>query len=161
MLTPTVANGKLGNYIEYLVSLTDCLGQRRTLTAEAILFDIDGRANIGLSDSNSLAYTLTAEGTTIRGELVEVSGSDLFGTTKVGYFHNETDKPVTVSTATRSIKIRIDLLGRVYSARSSSTSPTPAPTATNQPLPTFVIPTYLRFGKAEPVRKDVTFSANP
>jgi hypothetical protein len=147
LLTPKALNGQPGNYLEYEISLTDCTGQRRQLTANSIFFDTDTISN-GAGSGNPLRYTLTADGVAVTGVLVEISGSDLFGKTGPGYYYNRTDQAVSVQTTTTSVRLRIELMGQTFQSYGAP------PSAPQTPL---VVATFLRFGEATPVRKDVVF----
>lgn len=151
LLTPTTANGKAGNYLEYELSVTDCEGKKRTFAADVILFDLDAVTDL-VGKGVSLSYTIIDGKTFATGKLKEIQGSDLFGKIGKSYYHNETDQPVKISTETTSVRIRIDLLGMVV-APSEGTNGGPVVL----PSGPVTVATYLRFGKATPVRKDVVF----
>ena len=86
----------------------------------------------------------------INGDLDEVNGSDLFGNAGSIYYHYVTDKPTSTSTDGASITLRIELLGNTFAAADADID-------INLPPPSVTLATYLRYGKAAAVRKDVPF----
>lgn len=150
LLTSSVANGKQGNFIEYELSLTDCDGKARSFTASSVLFDL--LATTSLSGSKrSLPFTISANGEKTSGQLREVQGEDLFGNRGPKYYHHRSDEIIKFTTEVSSVRLKIQLLGLTAASMGSQTS---GPGFASPPV---TLPTYLRFGKAAVVRKDVRF----
>lgn len=146
LLTPSVANSTVNNSIDYEIAIADCKGTLKVFSAQSIQFDFD--ASFGqLGSGFTFPYTITSGADTITGVLTEVAGTDLFGNTGPTYYHYQTDKQVTTSTTSQTVRISIGLRGVTV------TSKIPV-----IPVPKeFTVKTYLRFGTAAPVAKDVTF----
>jgi hypothetical protein len=150
LLTSTVANGKQGNFIEYELSLTDCDDKVRSFNANTVLFDMLALTSLSGS-KKSLPFTISANGEKITGQLREVQGEDLFGNTGPQYFHHRSDETIKFTTQVNSVRLKIQLLGLSATSIDSQTS---GPGFSSQPV---TLPTYLGFGKAAVVRKDVRF----
>lgn len=145
LLTAETANGKAGNFIEYALSVVDCSGRPQPIVGEALLFDIDGVSpQVGLGEPLSfIAATPTEQ---VTGQLLEIAKTDLFGRTGDEYFHNRSDQPLNFKTPPLELRLRIDLGGRQYHLQ-----------APGSDLVAPLIPTFLRYGQAQPVQADVIF----
>ena len=141
LLTPSVKNGSPGNYLEYELSIADCSGNPRPLTAEKILFDIDATL-LGSGVNKPLSYQVTSTDNSLKGILQNIQGTDLFGRTGANFHHYATDQSINFATKATSVKLRIELAGLLM--RTTTTKGTTAP---NQ------VATYLRIGQASPVQQ--------
>jgi hypothetical protein len=141
LLTPSVKNGSPGNYLEYELSIADCSGKPRPLTAEKILFDIDATL-LGSGVNKPLSYQVASTDNTLKGILQNIQGTDLFGRTGANFHHYATDQSINFATNATSMKLRIELAGLLM--RTTTTKGTTAP---NQ------VATYLRIGQASPVQQ--------
>lgn len=146
LVTPEVKNGDPDNKIEYKISVTNCDGDKIKLQAKNILFDIEGISDQTKSD-DAFAFVVTADGADVKGTLQKVRGSDLFGNKGDKYYHNRTDKTLTLPEGTTELAFVIALGG-------SSHKPLPE---NGEGSADNVLPTYLAFGEAKVVRKDVHF----
>ncbi len=146
LLTPEVTNGDPANRLEYKISVINCDGEKIKLEAKNILFDVEGISDQASSDE-PLAFEASVGAMTIEGELEKVRGSDLFGNKGDNYYHNRTDKTLTLPEGTKELSFVIKFDG-------ASHKPLPdAGKATADNL----LPTFLAFGEAKVVRKDVHF----
>ena len=141
LLTPTVKNGSQGNFLEYELSIADCSGNPRPLTADKILFDIDATL-LGSGVNKPLAYQVASADNSLKGVLLNIQGTDLFGRSGANFHHYATDQSINFATKTPSLKLRIELAGLLM--RTTTTKGTTAP---NQ------VATYLRIGQANPVQQ--------
>ncbi|MBM4250709.1 MAG: hypothetical protein FJ146_01930 [Deltaproteobacteria bacterium] len=140
LLTPTLANGSPGNYLEYEIALVDCEGKARPLTANRILFDVDARFS-GPRVNAPLSYSVSLGSETVSGELTNIQGSDLFGRSGANLFHYATENKIDFGTKFNSLRLRIDLAGHQLK---STTGGTAGPND---------VATYLRFGDARAVEQ--------
>ena len=144
LLTPTVQNGKPGNFIDYEISVLNCLGKRQAIPAAPVKFDIDGEVE---EFGNNFPYTLKSGGSTVSGVLVEVIGVDMFGNAGPAYFHNKTDQSVALAANDVAI-LHIDLQGTFFDD----------PDGGGGAGATFQLGTFLGFGDATPIKQDVAFT---
>lgn len=144
LVTPEVKNGDPANAIEYKISVTNCDGEKITVEAKNILFDVGGVTDQAKSD-DPLPFVATVGTEEIAGELEKIRGEDLFGNKGDNYFHNRTDKTLTLPDGTTELSFVVKLEGASYKPLEGESS------ADN------VLPTYLAFGEAKVVRKDVHF----
>jgi len=146
LLTSTVQNNTPGNYIEYKLTVTDCMGKQIPFTAATVSFDIG--AAIGMQQN--LAYTITDAGNaanTMTGTLINIPGHDLFGNSGSNYYHYQTDKPVAFAAQANAIIVRVKLNGMSM-----------VPYGTNSAA---IMNTYLAFGATAPVTAPVTLTGSP
>ena len=141
LLTPAGKYGSPGNYLEYELSIVDCSGNPRPLTAEKILFDIDATL-LGSGVNKPLSYQVASTDNSLKGILQNIQGTDLFGRTGANFHHYSTDQSINFATKATSMKLRIELAGLMM--RTTTTKGTTAP---NQ------VATYLRIGQAIPVQQ--------
>lgn len=144
LITPEVKNGDPNNQLEYNLSVVNCDKEKVGLQSSHIQFDIDGVTDRA-GDGEPYPYIVTSGDLKIEGEIEEVQGSDLFGNTGENYYHNRTDKSLTLPEGTLVIKLTIKLEGSSFKPREGEAS------ADN------LLPTFLQFGEAKTVRKDVHF----
>jgi hypothetical protein len=137
--TQQVRNATAGEIIEYEIFVTDCNGKRLPINANYILFDID--AEVSQPTANSYTIENGPQGT-----MQVIEGVDLFGKAGPNYFHSRTDQTITINNQTKSAILKIGLLGERYSPIGNPGAPG-----------SFQLPTYLRFGNAQPVQQNVLF----
>ena len=143
LLTPTITNADQQNALAYEIFVTDCSGQRKSVDATTIKFDLDAIFD-HVAESQPLNYTVTSTDARTSGRLIQVPNSDLFGKTGPGFFHFETDQPFSLATAASSVTLTIQMAGRSFR---------PFKTATTGNYPQ--MQTYLSFGDATPVASAV------
>lgn len=149
LLTKDLTNYAV-NVVDYEIYLTDCDGNLKTLTSDFISFDVDAMA-AGIGKGIGIAYEISDAKTGAAlssGILSEVSGSDLFGNTGSQYFHYQSSQAVSVTSGSKSFKLRIHL------PAACCTKPLATDAAADQ-----LVDSYLKLGKAAPVKKVVLFKA--
>lgn len=146
LLTPEVKNGDDDNKIEYRISVTNCDGEKIKLEAKKILFDVEGISDKAKSEE-ALDFVAEAGETRLEGSLEKIRGEDLFGNTGDNYYHNATDKTLTLPEGTTEILFTIMLGGASHKPLQQN----------GEGSEDNLLPTYLAFGEAKVVRKDVHF----
>jgi len=149
LLSPLVQLGTPTSEIVYEIAITDCAGKVKNINAESISFDFDGEMG-GVGLGAVLEYRLIAEGVTHSGVLEARDGQDLFGNKGPDFFHFITSQKVSTSTKSSSVRLGISLVNKAVKPRGSA----PGVTSTE-----FKIKTFLKFGSATPVAKEVTFKS--
>ncbi len=136
------------NVVEYEVYLTDCDGKIKTLNSEFMSFDVNATA-AGIGKGIGLSYEISdskSGGSLANGTLAEINGTDLFGNAGSQYYHYQTEQPVKVTSGSQSFKLRITL------PAACCTRP-----ETGDPAGDQLIDSFLKLGKAAPVKKVVHF----
>jgi hypothetical protein len=153
VMTKQVANGQKGNYIEFSLSLSTCENQSKTFSGDLIYFDLDALTSLaGLGQK--LPFTLKAAAESQKGTFEEIQGEDLFGKKGPKRYHYRTEREITLQTAVSSVTMRIELLGMRVQGEQNAGNPTGNGSSMQ-------IPIYMRFGKASPVKAEITFEGNP
>ena len=143
-LTSLVDQTEMHREIVFELSLYDCPGTTAVTVSNEILFDIDG---ISTSLPEGLNYRVEGDGKILNGYLRTVYGSDLFGNSGE-FVHYRSDEKITVTTKSRTVRVTVDMSKEdVVSSRLGQISNMMS------------IPTYFKFGTAEPVRLDIRFTA--
>jgi len=147
LLSPLVVLGTNTAEVVYEISITDCTGKVKNINAETISFDFDGEIG-GLGIGAVLQYRLVAEGVTHSGVLEARDGQDLFGNKGPDFYHFITTQKVSTSTKASAVRLAISLANKDVKPRGL------APGASTGE---FKLKTFLKFGAATPVTKEVTF----
>ena len=113
LLTPTITNADQQNALAYEIFVTDCSGERKSVDATTIKFDLDA-IFYNVPENQPLNYTVTSTDARTSGQLLQVPNSDLFGKTGSGFFHFETDQPFSLATAASSVTLTIQMAGRSF-----------------------------------------------
>ncbi len=152
LLTKELPNYVPGNFAEYLIYLTDCNGKVQPLTSELMAFDVDATGG-AIGKGLALNFQITDDKAVkelAHGTLAEIPGTDLFGHSGTIYFHYESATPISVDAGAKSFRLRVGIPDACCAA-----------TGAADPAADQLIATYLRFGKAAPVKKVVKFRAAP
>lgn len=146
LLTAQIQNGAPNQIIQYQLSVLDCNGNLLPLTADKVLFDLEGV--VDPADERPLDYTITNTAGVIidQGQLQVVQGSDLFGNQGPHYFYDITDQPINVSAPTTRIIFNVSVSNIPYHRQSSTRYPKEE-----------IINSYLKFGDAAVVLQPVKF----
>ena len=148
--TAGIVNDSANQFLEYELSMEDCEGVVTPITANVILFDLDAESESG---AKPLPYQLKSpDGMPIsNGILASVSGSDLFGVVGPARFHHRTNNNINVPSTHRKVRLIVDL---------SFTNSQPLNSGLIGPVARAIIPSFLRFGQASPVKTLVPFITN-
>lgn len=142
LLTPAMDLATPGAFIQYEVFRTDCQGKVQMLTAEKIWFDLDA---YGIDQD--VSYIIGPQNQPgAQGILRRLEGTDLFGHSGPMWAHYETDRAITAGGTSSSVLLTIRLGGMAIAPRLQKTGRTAGSVS---------IPSFLRFGRALPVTKDV------
>lgn len=146
-LTGTLNQSQMNRRLTYELSLQDCPGTVPQTVAKVVSFDIDAQA----FSSAQLLFQAKDNGAVVSsGRLDNIQGSDLFGKSGAEYWHYRTDQTITVRAVSRTVVIEIDMSNMVIIAPFGG-----------QTTPLMTIPTYFKFGDAQPVKVDVQVTEHP
>jgi hypothetical protein len=142
LVTKEFRNGQSPQTFEYSISLADCKGKTRSLNETVVLFDMRaGVSNFG----KSLTYKILKDSSVLsEGVLESVIGRDLFGVEGQNRGHHRTSN-LKFGVPVESFLLSIDVSGVRVMPEGTQTDP----------IPNFMMDTYLRLGNAEPVTQPI------
>ncbi len=158
LLTSEVINGDPNNELKYEITLTDCDGNPKGLEAQYLLFDIKAllktynRQDTGEADVYTFSYKIESEDE-LNGDLTEKVGQDLFGQDGPQKLHWRSTGEFTFPKSDTSFIMTVSLNGLISFPEDGPKGFIEA----SQLQDEFMIDTYLRFGRALPVRVTVPF----
>lgn len=141
-LTGTVNQMASSRKLVYELSLYDCPGTVPQTVVQSVYFDVDAHTAGALGP---LPFSVVNGGAVqSRGFLSPVQGSDLFGKTGQNYWHHRSNQTISISAERRTVVFEVDI--------SDITIVSPI---FGNPAPLMTIPTYFKFGPAQPVRVNI------
>lgn len=141
-LTGTLDQRQTPRKLVYELSLYDCPGTIPQTVVQSIFFDTDAHTAAGLG---RLPFAVRSNGSFESfGSLNPVQGSDLFGKTGPNYWHHRSDQTISITAANRIVIVEIDVSNLIIIAPMFG-----------QAAPIMTIPTYFKFGPAQPVRVNI------
>jgi len=144
-LTKVVDQNSSRRVITYELNLIDCPGVTPVAIADLIYFDIDA----GTTMISALDFVATSASQSVRGQLIPISGQDMFGREQANAFHYRADQKLQIPATRGKVLVEINLGNATWNTFPGSAN------NSNQDLS---LPTYFKFGSAEPVRIDVLFT---
>lgn len=151
LLSESVENGVSGNFIEYEVAVTDCEGNNSMFLTGEILFDIDAVRVPANGGRPWVYYIKETSGTELyTGGLKENTGSDLFGNEGPDRYHKKTVQQVELSPDKSKVIFRIELDGDFFYESGAGR-------VASESSDGFQLDTFLKYGKAAPVKVPVSF----
>lgn len=150
LLTKSVKNDTPGEFVEYEISVSDCEGKAKTIRPDKVLFDTNSYTDAPMEAIRFEVRTVDGEDVAA-GQMEAISGKDLFGQVSETHFHYRTDKSVEFRTPETSFIFRVETGNGRLTATENGKDPDKA--EGDQ-----LIETFLRFGEAKPVKKDVLFT---
>ena len=158
LLTSEVINGDPDNELKYEITLTDCDGKPKGLEAKYLLFDIKAllktynRQDTGEADVYTFSYKIENEDE-LNGDLTEKIGQDLFGQDGPEKLHWRSTGDFNFPKSDTSFIMTVSLNGLISFPEDGPSGFIKASDLQDE----FMIDTYLRFGRALPVRVTVPF----
>ena len=162
LLSSEVVNGDPDNNLKYEISLTDCDGNPKGLETQYLLFDIKAvlktynrgaeDADISMADIYTFGYEVD-KAEKLSGDLTESVGQDLFGESGPNKLHWRSTGDFNFPKTETSFIITVSLNGLISFPEDVAEGFIEA----NQLQDEFMIDTYLRLGRALPVRVTVPF----
>jgi len=147
LLTPSVTNNALNQFVKYSLSYTDCNGKPLPFPNGNLWYDNDGKIQASAA-SESLPFQITAGSTSVSGQLDPVVGEDLFGHTGPIYLHYLSSQSLSLPSGLSSFTLSINVSGKTVHSYDTDWENPPAEES---------IRTFLRFADAEPDVVSVIF----